>query len=99
MCSSDDFLNWSDLDLDELLGEYTDDFYSDKNASTSSYSSTDEGLCTEDVGAVADTKAADDTTALKSELICLTFNCNFVRMNTGASISPRQWTQYSSLAI
>ncbi len=25
MCSSDDFLNWSDIDLDEVLGEYTDD--------------------------------------------------------------------------
>ena len=25
MASNDDFVNWSDLDLDELLGEYTDD--------------------------------------------------------------------------
>ena len=25
MCSKEDFLNWSDLDLDELLVEYTDD--------------------------------------------------------------------------
>ena len=29
MCSSEDFFTWNDLDLDELLGEYTDDdFYS-----------------------------------------------------------------------
>ena len=25
MCSKDDFLNWEELDLDELLGQYTDD--------------------------------------------------------------------------
>jgi hypothetical protein len=25
MCSGDDFVDWQDIDLDELLGEYTDD--------------------------------------------------------------------------
>ena len=35
MCSSDDFVNWQDIDLDELLGEYTDDdFYSPESSST-----------------------------------------------------------------
>jgi len=28
MCSKDDFLDWNDIDLDDILGEYTDDdFY------------------------------------------------------------------------
>lgn len=25
MCSNDDYVNWDELDLDALLGEYTDD--------------------------------------------------------------------------
>ena len=29
MASKEDFVNWSDLDLDELLGEYTDHDFSD----------------------------------------------------------------------
>jgi len=29
MCPKDDFLEWNDIDLDDILGEYTDDdFYS-----------------------------------------------------------------------
>jgi len=29
MCSKDDFLDWNDIDLDVILGDYTDDdFYS-----------------------------------------------------------------------
>lgn len=38
----DDFVNWEDLDLDELLGEYTDDdFYSDVSSISSSDVPTD----------------------------------------------------------
>jgi len=37
MCDAGDFVNWEDLDLDELLGDYTDDdFYSDAVNSDSS---------------------------------------------------------------
>jgi hypothetical protein len=37
-----DFVNWEDLDLDELLGEYTDDdFYSDVSSISSSDVTTD----------------------------------------------------------
>jgi hypothetical protein len=36
MCSKDDFLDWNDIDLDIVLGEYTDDdFYSADNTSSS----------------------------------------------------------------
>ena len=35
MCCSKDFLNWNDLDLDELLGEYTDDDFYSPEGSTS----------------------------------------------------------------
>ena len=37
MSSKDDFLSWEELDLDELLGDYTDDdFYSTDISSSSS---------------------------------------------------------------
>ena len=35
MSSSDDFLTWSDFDLDELLGDYTDDDFQSLDSSVS----------------------------------------------------------------
>ena len=41
MSSSDDFLTWSDLDLDELLGDYTDDDFQSLDSSVSECESSD----------------------------------------------------------
>lgn len=43
MCSKDDFFNWSDIDLDAVLGEYTDDDVFTTDSCAESDSATDLG--------------------------------------------------------
>lgn len=62
MSSKDDFLSWEELDLDELLGDYTDDDFYSTDISSSSSNNDSECAATADIEiAVQRTTESDRT--------------------------------------